>query len=135
MIKLSESIKILDNEFSKLIIEKIGDSKKDFFIQIDNKLEEIKNEDLLGLSKLGLGECEVDGIKAIKKLGAVYLTDKNLNFLDKMQRIHSVVPTLKYKNTSTLDYIKVLNQYDLILINDDNGNEYNLIIVSYVETL
>ena len=134
MIKLREHIQIQNDELSKLIVKKIGDGKKDAFIEIDNELDEIINADLLDLSKLELGEFEIDDIKAIKKLGAVYLSDKSLNFTDKCTRIFLVAPNLNYKSVETSRHILIHNEYELIL-DDEKGNEYKLILISYAEIL
>jgi len=133
-LRLTQEMGIANPSLEILITEKIGDGKKDVFINPDNYFKEIIANNIFDISNaLELGECEVDGIKAMRKLGVVYISDNKLDFFDKNNRIYSIVPALKYSTidteTTTLEYITVYNQYNLIF------NEYSLIIVSYTEAL
>lgn len=114
----------------KSIIEKVGDGERDVFITADDNFDDIISSDSLEISSaLQLGEFEIDGVKVVRKLGFVYLSDDS----DKNDKIFRIVPALEYnKNGSlrtTIDYIQIYTQYNLII------NNNKLIVVSYTETL
>ncbi|WP_238917235.1 hypothetical protein [Clostridium sp. YIM B02555] len=127
---------IVDKKLDESIMELIGDGKKNVFID-ERYFKGLTSHNIFNVAD-ELGECEIDGIKAIRKLGAVYLSDPNLNFIDKNNAVFSIAPSLKYSKNgdkiTTIEHIIVYSQYDLI-VNIDNVNKYNLIVVSYVEAL
>lgn len=138
-LELIEKAGILDNALEKLVLDTIGDGSKDTFIEINDNFREIILNNMLDISNaLKLGECEIDGIKAIRKIGAVYLSDNIMDFIEKNNKIYSIVPAFKYsKNdtqTTTLEHITVYGQYKLI-VKSNNVDKYELIIVSYTEAL
>jgi len=131
-LELIQKIEILNPTLEQFIAEKIGDGTKDVFIGADSYLKEIISDNTLDISSsLKLGECEIDGVKAIRKLGFVYLSDSN----GRGQRILSVVPALQYskdgKEIMSIGHINVYYQYNLIV----NANKYDLAVVSYTLAL
>lgn len=138
-LELIKKITIIDESLEKLFIEKVGDAEKDIFIEVDSYLKEIIDNNILEITNdLKLGECEINGVKSLRKLGIVYLSDKNLDFFNKSNRINSIVPSLKYSKdeieTTSKEYITEHGQYKLT-IKANNIKMYDFIIVSYVECL
>lgn len=132
-LELVKKANIVDDSLESFIIEKIGDAKKNIFIEgsclefLYKLMPEVTRE---------IGEYEIDGVKVLKKLGLVYLNNGNLSFIDKSNQILSLVPSLKYNKNDiyidTLDHIQIYNQYSLIV---KDNNQYNLILVTYSEVL
>lgn len=138
-LELIEKAGILDNALEKLIVDTIGDGSKDTFIEINDNFKEIILNNMLDISNsLKLGECEIDEVKSIRKIGAVYLSNNILDFIEKNNKIYSIVPAFKYSindtKTTTLEHITVYGQYKLI-VKSNNVDKYELIIVSYAEAL
>lgn len=138
-LEMIQKVRILDNSLEKLIIEQIGEGKEDIFIAANNYFKEVISNNLLDITnKLELGECEIDEIKAVKKLGVVYISEKDLDSFERNNRIYSVVPTFKYIKDdieiTTIEHIKIYNQYNL-RIKIDNLKNYDFITVSYTEAL
>lgn len=123
---------IIDLRLEEFILAKINDGKNNVFIEH----EELENG-MFDIPEV-LGETEYDGIKVIKKLGLVYLKDKNLGLIEKSTQIHLIVPELKYiknkEKITTIDNVTIYNQYKVI-VSDDKGNTYNLVLVSYLKSI
>lgn len=139
LLEIIQKAKIVDNLLEKLIIEQIGEGKKDVFIGDDSYFKEVISNNLLDITNsLELGECEINGVKAVKKLGVVYISDKNLDFFERNNKIYSVVPAFKSIKDETeitsKEHITIYNQYKL-RINADNCKKYDFIVVSYTEAL
>ena len=130
-INFVKRIGIGNSKLEKLLKETIGDGSKDVFIDVDEELRDIDTD-----NTFKLGECEVRGIKAVRKLGAVYLTDDNLGLIDAGSRIDFVAPSFKYtkgdSTTTTLEYIENYCAYKLQI---DNGTKKDLYIITYVVAL
>jgi len=138
-LEMIQKVTIIDNSLERFIIEQIGEGKKDIFIGDDSYFKEVISNNLLDITNsLELGECEVDEVKAVKKLGVVYISDKDLDLFERNNRIYSIVPTFKYIKEDTeitsIEHIEVYNQYKL-RIKADNVKKYDFIVVSYTESL
>lgn len=139
-LEMIQSVKIVDEALKELIIKEIGNGEKDVFLREDSYFKELIDHNILDIaSTLKLGECEIDGVKAVKKLGVVYISDnRNLDLVERNRRIYSIVPALKYNKdyieVTSIEHIAVYNQYKLI-IKTDNVKKYDFIIVSYIEAL
>lgn len=139
-LEMIQSIKIADEALKELIIKEIGNGKKDVFLREDSYFKELIDHNTLDItSTLKLGECEIDGVKAVKKLGLVYINDnRKLDLVERNRRIYAIVPALKYSKDdieiTSIEHIAVYNQYKLI-IKTDNVKKHDFIVVSYIENL
>lgn len=138
-IELIQSASISDTMLESLLKGIIGDGQKDRFLEGNTSLKDVLSSNLLEVaSSLELGECVVDEVRAVRKIGLVYISDKDLDFIEKNNRIYSIVPDFKYikdeEEITTIEYITVYGQYKL-KVKFDNKKVYEFIIVSYIETL
>lgn len=138
-IELIQSASISDTMLESLLKGIIGDGQKDRFLEGNTSLKTVLSNNLLDVaSSLELGECVVDEVRAVRKIGLVYISDKDLDFIEKNNRIYSIVPNFKYikdeEEITTIEYITVYGQYKL-KVKFDNKKLYEFIIVSYIEKL
>lgn len=138
-IELIQSASISDTMLESLLKGIIRDGQKDRFLEGNTSLKNVLSSNLLDVtSSLELGECVVDEVRAVRKIGLVYISDKDLDFIEKNNRIYSIVPDFKYikdeEEITTIEYITVYGQYKL-KVKFDNKKVYEFIIVSYIEKL
>lgn len=128
-----KKIAICNSKLEDLFKEKIGNGEKDIFIEITDHLKELDYD-----NTFKLGEYEIEGVKVLRKLGAIYLNNNEKVLKNKMDKMVKIIPSLKYTNKqgdtiSTLEYIANYNQYSLKL--EVNDNEKELLICTYTEAL
>lgn len=132
-INFIKKISICNSELEELFKQKIGNGKKDIFIEVTDYLKELDED-----NTFKLGEYEIDGVKVLRKLGAIYLNVNEKSLINKIDKVFKVIPALEYKNKegnqiSTLDHITHYSQFSLKL--DINDTEKELLICTYTEAL
>ena len=131
---ISKQWNLCNNELENELLEQIGDGQKSIFIKESENTKELLNNSLEEIYK-DFGQDIIDGKIVQKKLGLIYLSDKDYESSNRMQIIVDMIPSLQYikgdNRISTKDYIKQYGFYD-IYIKEKN---YHLSAVLYTEEI
>lgn len=132
---ISRQLNLYDENLEKELLKQIGNGQKSVFIKESKNIKELLNNSLIDIQK-DFGQDVIDGnIKVQKKLGLVYLLDKDYNLPNRIQTIISMIPALKYiksdKEVSTIDHVMHYGAYDIYI----KEKKYHLSVVLYAEAI
>lgn len=134
-IVISKQLNLYDEDLEKELLEQIRDGQKSVFIAESDRIKELLDNSLIDIKKDFGQDIIDDNVKVQKKLGFVYLSDKDYNLSNRLQTIIGIIPSLEYikedKEISTSDYVMHYGSYDIYI----KEKKYHLSVVLYTEAI